>query len=35
MSETQENIQNTGSTPDEEQAASLKLFVVLFISFTA
>lgn len=29
MSETQENIQNTGSTPDEEQAASLKLFVVL------
>lgn len=29
MSGTQENIQNTGSTPDEEQAASLKLFVVL------
>lgn len=29
MSGTQENIRNTGSTPDEEQAASLKLFVVL------
>lgn len=29
MSGSQENIQNTGSTPDEEQAASLKLFVVL------
>lgn len=29
MSGTQENVRNIGSSPDEEQATSLKLFVVL------